>query len=664
MKSLRGLLLCSAFIISYTLTYSQSEEKKLLRAIELGKDSSLIEAYFNLGKFHYFKSGKGDSLIFYGTKALNLSQSLNYDDQYLESIKYIGTGHFANGDYDKANDFFYKGLNHSESLNNKKSIADFHFRLGTLSQNVGDNKQAISHMVSASTYSKQIDDYKTEANAYYGISGIYAEEKQEEKQLEYIEKSLQIIKNHKINDAYLETIIYTDASETYLENYIVGNEKYFENLFLTYSAKALSIATKNKFEGRKNVLYSIFGKYFNHKGDYNKAHDYALKIINSDVRVTDASLINAYSLLVKSYTKKNNQPLAYRYLDSLNTLNLKYKASYGEAISTLSYETYKYFGNKDLALKAIEERIEHMKELNDLSKSKALNELEVKYQSQIKDSEIKNLSQQQRIDALELKNKQAEVNHLSFLLVVGIAFIVVFFLISKHLQLKKVKLINNNLSDALHKQLELEKELSDVRDEIAQDFHDDLGNKLARISLLSNLVSGESSIKNSKIKSKIKQITDDANGLYQGTRDFVFSLKSNSDYIEEVATYLSDFGEDFFNKTPIKFMVQKNIVLDAKLPHYWNKQLIFIFKEAMTNALRHSKCTMVTLSFTYDNQRLKIECRDDGIGMSGQEIESSNGILNMKKRAEKIGGLLTINSDVETGTTVYFEGKTKDKHEA
>lgn len=224
-------------------------------------------------------------------------------------------------------------------------------------------------------------------------------------------------------------------------------------------------------------------------------------------------------------------------------------------------------------------------------------------------------------------------------------------------QLQKSKQKNKALKQAFDTQIKLEKELTNVRDVIAQDFHDDLGNKLARISLLSNLLSGEASINNLKVKSKIKQITNDSNALYDGTRDFIFSLKANSDYLEEIVTYLSDFGEDFFSKTNKKFIVKKQIKKNIKLPHYWNKQLIFIFKEALTNTLKHSECDKVTLQFNYENSTLKVSCIDDGKGLLESDLKSSNGLSNMKQRAEKIGGKLIINSQINKGTVITFLGK-------
>ena len=182
--------------------------------------------------------------------------------------------------------------------------------------------------------------------------------------------------------------------------------------------------------------------------------------------------------------------------------------------------------------------------------------------------------------------------------------------------------------------------------------------RLARISLLSNLVNKEVSNKEEKLRSKVKQITDDANDLYLGTRDFIFSLKENSDYIEELVTYLSDFGENYFSKTNIKFVLEKQIEVNDKLPYYWSKQLIYIFKEAMTNALKYAECNLVTLKFNYVNKALEIACVDNGMGIKEENLNSTNGLLNMKERAKKIGGLINILSKENAGTTIIFKGKT------
>lgn len=241
-------------------------------------------------------------------------------------------------------------------------------------------------------------------------------------------------------------------------------------------------------------------------------------------------------------------------------------------------------------------------------------------------------------------------------LILLISGIIIFIILN---QLQKVKKRNNDLKESLLRQKQLEEELTEVRTNIAQDFHDDLGNKLARISVISNIALSEVSSENDKLKSKIEQIQNDANYLYKGTKDFIFSLKDDSNYLEELVTYLSDFGEDLFVNTKSKFVVEKSIDDNIKLPHYWSKQLIFIFKEALTNVYKHANCSTVLFAFHYHKKTLTIKCLNDGERLTEQHVLKSNGGLkNMKKRAEKIAGQITIESDINGWTSIIFTGKT------
>lgn len=241
--------------------------------------------------------------------------------------------------------------------------------------------------------------------------------------------------------------------------------------------------------------------------------------------------------------------------------------------------------------------------------------------------------------------------------IISLVFLIIVFLVMH--QLQKVKRRNQILNEAIYRRQQLEKELTEVRSNIAQDFHDELGNKLARISVISNLAINEVPENHEKLLRQIIQIENDTNSLYKGTKDFIFSLKDNSNNIEELVTYLSDFGEDLFSNTSIRFIVQKNIQSDQLLPHYWSKQLIFIFKEALTNVLKHSQCNMIVFGFSYTGHELVISCQDNGVGISEEQIKkASNGILNMKKRAHKIGGELQVEALKEQGTTIRFLGKT------
>jgi signal transduction histidine kinase len=86
--------------------------------------------------------------------------------------------------------------------------------------------------------------------------------------------------------------------------------------------------------------------------------------------------------------------------------------------------------------------------------------------------------------------------------------------------------------------------------------------------------------------------------------------------------------------------------------------VVFIFKEALTNSLKHARCKNVYLSFNVSDYNFVFELRDDGIGLNGyQELEPQGmGLRNMRERAKKIGGDIIISSNGQ-GTVIILEGK-------
>ncbi|MFD2727510.1 sensor histidine kinase [Hyunsoonleella rubra] len=242
-----------------------------------------------------------------------------------------------------------------------------------------------------------------------------------------------------------------------------------------------------------------------------------------------------------------------------------------------------------------------------------------------------------------------------FFLSAVVASAIILFILKR---LKQSKLKTKQLQSAIKKREALEKELVAVRHNIAQDFHDDLGNKLARISILSSLLEGESKSLYPENKELLSQISTDADYLYKGTKDFIFTLKNKSDYLEEVATYISDFGEDYLKQFNIVFEVEKQITSNVKLPYYWSKQIIYIFKEALTNIAKHAQCEKVDLTFEYNSTDLKICCKDDGKGFKFEQVRNKGGLQHIEERAISIGCDLTIDSNENGyGTKIVFRGK-------
>lgn len=235
-----------------------------------------------------------------------------------------------------------------------------------------------------------------------------------------------------------------------------------------------------------------------------------------------------------------------------------------------------------------------------------------------------------------------------------------FFLVVIVSILLAIKLFNDyRIKVKLDKILNTEKirneEQQRVRKRMARDFHDNLGNQLASISVYTNLISLKLKARSKEIDDLITNIQKHTGSLFTGTKDFIWSMDPDSDDLEEVFTYIKDFGEELFQNTEIDFYSSADDInnLSIPLPPGWSRQLVLICKEAMTNALKHSKATKVIFKLNIIDKYFVIAIEDNGLGFDNKEKSGSMGLRNMTSRADQIGGILEIIND-DIGTKVTF----------
>ncbi|MGA2597341.1 MAG: ATP-binding protein [Bryobacteraceae bacterium] len=81
-----------------------------------------------------------------------------------------------------------------------------------------------------------------------------------------------------------------------------------------------------------------------------------------------------------------------------------------------------------------------------------------------------------------------------------------------------------------------------------------------------------------------------------------------------------------------------------------------IVREALLNASRHSDADLIEIDIEYGPTRLRLVVRDDGSGMTPESLGCSftkhRGLLEMRERADHIGGKLKLSSSLAAGTEV------------
>jgi ligand-binding sensor domain-containing protein/signal transduction histidine kinase len=183
-----------------------------------------------------------------------------------------------------------------------------------------------------------------------------------------------------------------------------------------------------------------------------------------------------------------------------------------------------------------------------------------------------------------------------------------------------------------------------VRQTASEDFHDEVGNSLTRIQVLTDVLNSKLGNGHEEEKRIIHMIKENVSGLYQGTRDILWALNPESDLIKEIGHRLQSLGIDVFQDTGICFSYE-NLLGESeniKLPGNYNRNIMMIFKEAMSNSLKHAQATKVKLKIQKaENHEILIELADNGIGFNPLYIKKGHGFQNMQKRSNRIKSTLT-----------------------
>jgi len=79
-----------------------------------------------------------------------------------------------------------------------------------------------------------------------------------------------------------------------------------------------------------------------------------------------------------------------------------------------------------------------------------------------------------------------------------------------------------------------------------------------------------------------------------------------------------------------------------------------LVQEALNNTLKHASASHISIELDTSLERVQLDIEDNGQGFDLETVAEGLGLGNMRTRAEKLGGQLSIISSPETGTRVSF----------
>lgn len=235
-----------------------------------------------------------------------------------------------------------------------------------------------------------------------------------------------------------------------------------------------------------------------------------------------------------------------------------------------------------------------------------------------------------------------------FKIVVGLLCILAGFAIVQYYKTK------NRRKRKMIEDLRLEEQVK-IRKQTAEDFHDDLGNKLTRINVLSDILYKSVSANSPEDGKLVHQIKENADALFTGSKYILWALEPDNDQLSQVLNHISEFGSDMFLNTNVNFLPQipVNAFSQVVLPMGHGRNIIMIFKELFNNALKHAEAKNVILSAKVDEgKNICIAVEDDGRGFDPGKAKNGNGTRNINNRSKKVNGQIKLNSIAGNGTRV------------
>ncbi|MBS1533175.1 MAG: hypothetical protein JSU01_22945 [Bacteroidetes bacterium] len=194
-----------------------------------------------------------------------------------------------------------------------------------------------------------------------------------------------------------------------------------------------------------------------------------------------------------------------------------------------------------------------------------------------------------------------------------------------------------------------------VRRQTAEDLHDDIGNKLTRIVVLTDMLDRKATDQNKDVKSIIGQIRESAASLYSGAKDVLWALDPQSDDLHQILSRIKNFAIDLFSNTDVNVIFDDfDVFYSRSLPLEFSRNITMIFKELLNNILKHAHASQVILSAASDQNKLKLTLSDDGVGFTESSQKNGRGLANIKTRAGRINGDLRFHTSPGKGTTVIL----------
>lgn len=208
--------------------------------------------------------------------------------------------------------------------------------------------------------------------------------------------------------------------------------------------------------------------------------------------------------------------------------------------------------------------------------------------------------------------------------------------------------------------------LLEERARIARDLHDGVIQSLYAVSLSAEAAELLLEQDVAKAREHLRSVSNGLARSISDLRSYITNLDAPPVHSRSLREQLTEVVDEWrkgfagrielsLKQSPFRFRPWPRLTPDD------THNLVQILREAVANAIRHSRATEIKIALVLRPGSLAVTVKDDGSGfrppadLAAQTTGGGRGLANMAERAKLLGGTLTVNSVPGRGTRVTLK---------
>lgn len=411
--------------------FGQSDDD-LYAGLLAGSDSLKMEACLRLADHHKLTTAHYDSAIFYADKALSLSRRLNLEGATCRALESKGNTLARRREFEEAIPVLEEAVSICSLSNELQTLANCYNALGYIYDRQDVHEKAIDYFLKAASLNEQLGNTDRLANAYMNMVSIFGQQERGDKVKEYTRKALDLVPD--LADETTKANIYFASASQYTE--LGAKEPAYLDSALAIAESGLELAYRNDFKSQLPKLFNIKSAIYFIKEDFRNCIRFADSVMSYRDYAPLEVLILANIRYSNGYAGLGQAAKSFRYLDSAAMLNSEINSTYYQMIIAESrYTAFKKAGQSEQALAALEELRGLEDSLFVVEKEEVIYELEQKYETEKKELQIANLTQENEIQRLE--SRQRTLLFMAGMLLLLLLALTIYFYLKQRLNKQK-----------------------------------------------------------------------------------------------------------------------------------------------------------------------------------------------------------------------------------